>query len=1081
MKLPRVLTAVCLLLGTSVFAGGIGFAQNEFVNWEDPHVHPLAISPDGARLFAVNTPDNRLEVFDLASGVPVRAFDVAVGIDPVSVRARTNGEVWVVNHISDSVSVVDLATRNVVATLSTDDEPADVVFAGTPARAFVSCSQANTVLVFDPSNLAAAPIRLAIDGEDPRALAVSPDGTRVFVAIFESGNRTTVLGGGLTGATPVTFPPNVVNEAVGPYGGQNPPPNFGTLFNPPLDVINGTPPKVSLIVRKNAGGQWMDDNGGDWTPLVSGANSGLSGRPAGWDLSDNDVAIIDAGSLSVSYAKHLLNICMALAVNPANGEVTVVGTDATNEIRFEPVVNGRFLRVNLARIDAAGTATLGIHDLNPHLDYSSSIAPQSERDKSIGDPRGIVWNAAGTRAYVTGMGSNSVVILDATGNRAGNAPTIEVGEGPTGIVIDEPRGQLYVMDKFEGAVSVVNLATELESARVPYFDPSPAAIKIGRKQLYDTHKTSGLGHIACASCHVDARLDHLAWDLGDPMGAIKAATGQNLGFGFPGLGAGFQSFHPMKGPMTTQTLQDIIGNEPLHWRGDRDGLEEFNGAFMGLQGDDALLTVQEMQQYEDFLATITYPPNPFRNIDNSLPTDLPLPGHYTTGRFAPEGQPLPNGDAVAGLDLYRAPNMDAGVLACVTCHTLPTGMGTDRKRQGGQYVPIDVGPNGEHHHALVSRDGTSNVSTKIPQLRNVYEKVGFNTTQPVNHFGAGFLHDGSVDSIERFIAEPVFLVQSDQEIADLVAFMLAFSGSDLPSGSPTALLEPPGTPSQDSHAAVGQQTTLVSLANPAPQQLRLIFIMLRLADLDTVGLVAKGAQAGVTRGYVYLGDGLFQSDRSAETKTVAQLLGGAALGSELTLTVVPKGSEVRIGVDRDRDGVFDRDELDFGADPADPLSIPGGPGVGFCFGDGTGCACPCGNESPNGAGAGCLNSTGVGGKLTASGSPSLSSDTLVLGGSQMTNSLCVYFQGTLRENDAIGSPLGDGLLCAGGAIVRLGTTNNSGGASTYPFGAEPPVSIQGAVLVPGTRTYQVIYRNSASFCTNSTSNYTNGWSVFWSL
>ena len=35
--------------------------QSGFVNWESPHVNPLALTPDGATLLAVNTPDNRLE------------------------------------------------------------------------------------------------------------------------------------------------------------------------------------------------------------------------------------------------------------------------------------------------------------------------------------------------------------------------------------------------------------------------------------------------------------------------------------------------------------------------------------------------------------------------------------------------------------------------------------------------------------------------------------------------------------------------------------------------------------------------------------------------------------------------------------------------------------------------------------------------------------------------------------------------------------------------------------------------------------------------------------------------------------
>ena len=60
----------------------------------------------------------------------------------------------------------------------------------------MSCSQANSVLVFDLADLALAPERIEIDAEEPREMAVSPDGTRVYVAIFESGNHSSILGGG---------------------------------------------------------------------------------------------------------------------------------------------------------------------------------------------------------------------------------------------------------------------------------------------------------------------------------------------------------------------------------------------------------------------------------------------------------------------------------------------------------------------------------------------------------------------------------------------------------------------------------------------------------------------------------------------------------------------------------------------------------------------------------------------------------------------------------------------------------------------------------------------------------------------
>lgn len=886
-----------------------------FVNFETPHVHPIHATPDGARLLAVNTPDNRLEVLSLAGALPVVEASIPVGLDPVSVRPRSNTEAWVVNHISDSISIVDLTTMHVTRTIKTADEPADVVFAGAPERAFVTCSQVNLVQVFDPASPDTPIAEIEIEGEDPRALAVSPDGMTVYAAIFESGNATTILGGGIENDGTLAYPPNVVNSVLGPWSGVNPPPNDGAGFSPPVNGANPAPLRVGLIVKENESGQWMDDNGGNWTQLVSGDLAVVSGRLPGWGLVDQDIAIIDASSMSVSYATRLMNACMDIETNPVTGEIAVVGLEHTNEVRFEPVVNGRFVRVHGAIVNAANTSS-AITDLNPHLTYPGGHAftpiPQTDRDMSLGDPRAIAFSSDGVTAYVAGMGSNNVGIFDSAFTRAGT-DTIEVGEGPTGLSLDEPRDRLYVMNKFAGSISVVDLMTETEIAQVQLFDPTPQAIKIGRKHLYDTHKNSGLGQASCASCHIDSRTDRLAWDLGDPAGEMKEFN-QNCPDG------GCSDFHPMKGPMTTQTLQDIIGKEPHHWRGDRDGIEEFNGAFIGLLGDDTNLTPTEMQEFEDFLATIHFPPNPFRNLDNSLPTDLPLPGHFTTGRFAPAGQPLPNGNAVAGLNEYRFGLLDAP-FQCVTCHTLPTGMGANVDFFGlPPFDQLPPGPNGELHHALVSLDGSTNDAIKIPQTRAIHEKTGFNATQLRNTAGFGVLHDGSVDSIERFIAEPAFAVSSDQEIADMVAFMLAFSGSDLPPAS--GPLEPQGPESLDAHAAVGAQTTLESIGSAPLEQLALLGQFITLANSGDVALVAKGLVAGEQRGYTYLGSDTYQSDRASQTITQSELVALAAPGAEITFTIVPAGSEFRIGVDRDSDMHFDRDELDACADPADPASTP---------------------------------------------------------------------------------------------------------------------------------------------------------------
>jgi len=899
--------------------GAVPGAQTDFVHWETPHVHPLDMTPGRGLLLAVNLPDNRLELFDLTGGGPVPVGSIPVGLDPVSVRARSDGQAWVANHLSDSVSVVDLVGRQVIATLATDDEPCDVVFAGIPQRAYVSCSQANTVLVFDPSDLTAPPARIEIDGEDPRALAVSPSGDKVYAAIFESGNRTTLVPVG--GITPDDYPPNAVGAAVGPYGGQTPPPNSGSSFDPPIAPGLPIPPPVGHIVRQDAAGRWLDDNGGDWTELLSGSMASVSGRVPGWGLGDHDVAVIDTSDLSVGYVTDLMNLCMALAVNPVSGAIGVVGTDATNEIRFEPHLNGRFLRVLVALVDPSAPAMPGRVDLNPHLDYGVPSVPVSERDKSISDPRGIVWNAAGTRAWVSGMGTDNIVLLDANGSRAGVAPTVEVGKGPTGLVLDEARQRLYVLNKFDATISVVDTTSEQELTRVAFFDPTPVRIRLGRKYLYDARATSGLGITACASCHVDARIDRLAWDLGNPAGEPKGIEGLNLGGGLPetsdglpDLSMGFIDFHTMKGPMLTQTLQDIIGHEPFHWRGDRLGLEEFNPAFVGLQGADREISAEDMQEFEDFLATITFPPNPYRTLRNALSTNVPLPGQTSVGRFTPAGQALPNGNAVHGRQLF------VNDLLCHHCHTQPTGMGTHMRWNGTLFEALPAGPLGEAHIAVIPPVFQRPQNFKPPSLRDLYDRTGCDNASTTSRAGFGVRHDGLIDSLARFAARPFVDVTGDQDIADLVAFLLSISGETQAEGVFDDVDHPPGPTGQSTHAAVGKQVTLDGSPNPAGAALLAVF--LSEAELRHIALVARVRVSGLDRGFYYLGDGRFQSDRRRTRPALDSLLAMASASTPLTFTAVPRGTEQRIGADRDGDWVLDRDELDLGTDPADPRSRP---------------------------------------------------------------------------------------------------------------------------------------------------------------
>ncbi|MBL8857949.1 MAG: endonuclease [Planctomycetes bacterium] len=155
------------------------------------------------------------------------------------------------------------------------------------------------------------------------------------------------------------------------------------------------------------------------------------------------------------------------------------------------------------------------------------------------------------------------------------------------------------------------------------------------------------------------------------------------------------------------------------------------------------------------------------------------------------------------------------------------------------------------------------------------------------------------------------------------------------------------------------------------------------------------------------------------------------------------------------------------------------PGVSFCYGDGSGTGCPCGNVSVYGDRSGCLNSSGSGGALSATGTASVSNDTLVLLGSGMTNSFVLYFQGTSAQNGGNGTVFGDGKTCAGGAIIRLGLSLNVAGASQFPGGGQPLISVQGATAAGNVRHYQGWYRDAAVFCSSATFNLTSGYRVVW--
>ena len=166
-----------------------------------PHASPLA--ERGSDVFVVNTQADTLDIIDKNSRAVVRRINV--GIDPVSVAVRPDGkEVWVANHVSDSISIVDndatSATYHQVidtvqhidqASRSTRfDEPVGIAFADNE-KAYVALSSENLIAIVE---VASRSINqwLTISAQDPRAIKVR--GGRLYVIPFESNNQTQISG-----------------------------------------------------------------------------------------------------------------------------------------------------------------------------------------------------------------------------------------------------------------------------------------------------------------------------------------------------------------------------------------------------------------------------------------------------------------------------------------------------------------------------------------------------------------------------------------------------------------------------------------------------------------------------------------------------------------------------------------------------------------------------------------------------------------------------------------------------------------------------------------------------------------------
>lgn len=866
------------VLNTLSPASDDAFGARDYVLFESGPVRPLAISHDQQKLFAANIPDGKLEIFAITDVGLVHQHSVPVGVEPVAVAVAPNNDVWVVNHLSDSISIVDVTSLSphVTRTLWVGDEPRDIVFGGSQQqRAFITTAHRGQhnpndpqstvpgvpradVWVFDslnPGEMAGGQPETILNlfGDTPRALAVSPDGATVYAAVFRSGNRTTTLA----------------------------PANFAKP-GPTTSADGVLQPDTGLIVQFD-GLNWRDETGQNHNLRV------------GFSLPDQDVFAINADASPPTQSSVFSRVGTTLfnmVVNPVNGDIYVSNTDARNMVRFAGMATraSTTVRGHLAdnRITVIRDGQVIPRFLNKHLDFSRTFGTEQERATSLSTPLDMVVSNDGEQLYVAAFGSQKIGVYN-TEELTTNSFIPDVNEqirlsggGPSGLVLDEARNRLYVLTRFDNAVNVIDLAQRNEIQKLALFNPEPEYILEGRPFLYDAELTSSRGNDSCATCHIFGNLDALAWDLGDPDGTVQPIPNiyHPLTAGAPGLTF---TFHPMKGPMTTQSMRGLKRHGPMHWRGDRTGVDrgpdetlesaafkEFNEAFEGLMARESQLTEEQMQVFTDFSLDLTYPPNPHRNLDDSLNADQAVGETMFLTGFARPGQ---------------------GIELCAACHTLDPANGI-------------FGTGG----LMSFNNQPGEKDFKIPHFRDQYQKVGMFTPSLVNPSisgpqvrGFGYNHNGATSSsaiLAEFFLEPTLFRQVRE-------YFIAF-----PTESPPIL---------------GQQLS-VSETNVSSTQARMDLLMSQ-AKVTTpfpyCDLVVQAPEAGGQQAWLYdRSSQRFIPDNSNQPE-----LDEAAMRARITaadtaylMTCMPWGSGQRLALDRDGDGLLNGDEQRQGSDPDDALS-----------------------------------------------------------------------------------------------------------------------------------------------------------------
>ena len=591
MKNPYQFLALIILAVFSKFELTAAPKKVGYPSFLSPHARPILASE--GRVFVVNTPSDTVDVIDTKSHKITRRINV--GIDPVSIAVRPDGrELWVANHVSDSVSVIDINPKSrtylrVVDTVqdfdlrtkaTRFDEPVGIAFANNE-KAYVALSSENKIAIIDVRTRKVKR-HLNITAQDPRAMVVRNG--KLYVIPFESNNKTQLSGGYKIDGKLVTF--NAHEHS---------------------------------IANNNV--------------LSLGHKTDIVKHPR---VPDRDLYVFDTKTdRLVKTVSTLGTLLYGLAVD-SEGTVFIAQTDARNEVNgrsgtkkhgLKELENRAFLN-QITRVSFKGNDAQ-----KPEFITLAPLPPKHPKpEEALATPFAIQVSEDDSTLFATSAGSDKLFTLNAsTGEILGR---VSVGAVPRGIALNGK--QAWVLNAVANTISVVNVEDYSEMAilqTLKLHDPTHHAFKRGRI-AFNTAKGSTTRTFSCASCHPDGHTDQLLWVLATPI----VTRGNQIM------------------PRSTMPVRGLRDTAPFHWDGiPGDPYGGINSASIrrhvkpnssvdkpesqtrhlidgGLantmatvgdktkndEGKAGLLSKAERDDMAKFLLNITYPPAQRRAVDNEL-------------------------------------------------------------------------------------------------------------------------------------------------------------------------------------------------------------------------------------------------------------------------------------------------------------------------------------------------------------------------------------------------------------------------------------------------------------------------------